>query len=209
MGAAGRARQGMNLIDNRDPDVGEQCFGALGRGDEQDFQALWCDEQDVRRRREQGSFCRAGHVAVPFAHRQPHSLGHLGDAAFLIVQQRPERRHVEHRHGTPALGQHPGQHGKERGFGLAARGRSQNHEIPSVQHRINGLFLHRAQAREAQNLGDEIPNRRMQTMKCRVAHRSSSSGSSSSSASRTPRPSMAARSWNDRLGTPASSSLNA
>ena len=122
-----------------------------------------------------------GHVAVPQESTDSDHLGVQPQTAILIVEQGPERRHVD---GTDAIGRgidHRGDQRKQGRLGLAASRWRQDHGVVSVQQCRAGRLLDRPQAAPSQTRYDGLLKQGSQPRK--HTHQTSSLGTSASSAS--------------------------
>ena len=170
MPAAVVTGEGVHLVDDDRPQVGEQAAVLDLEADQHRFQRLRRGQQHVRRFPQDPLPRRRGDVAVPDRDpaSQPPRVGF--QPGQQVVQQRLERADVDDRDARPALRVHRGQQREDRGLGLAARRRRQEQGVRAVQHRAGGLVLQRSQRPPAQGVDDVVHDDRVQPVQ-RRAHR--------------------------------------
>ena len=154
--------EGMHLVHDHGPQVGEQPPVVDAGADEHRLKRLRRGEQQVGRVGEHGLAAGRRGVAVP--ERDPAASPGAVDleARQQVVEQRLQRAQVDHRQAGPALGGHPGQHREGGRLGLAARGGREQQRVVTAQHRSERVALERAERGPAERVHHVVGQRRVQ-----------------------------------------------
>ena len=152
------AQQRMDLIDHDEAQVAEQGGYLHVLVDHQRFQRLGRDLQDAPGLFQQAALLRLRDVAVPARHGNARLLAQLGEPAELVVDQRLERRDIQHADRPRRVLIQQAEDRKERRFGFAGGGgRRQQDVVFGVKDRVARRVLDRAHALPARAV-DKILN---------------------------------------------------
>ena len=161
MPAAVGASERMKFINDDDLEVLEELPVFDLRGHENDFEGLRGGKETVGRVVHHSAFLALSRVAVPAGGSSPDQLKVPLEPLFLIVQQRPDRTHVEDRETRPRLSKHLREDRKESRFSLAPGSRRKNNEVGTVQTAFNRQILHRSQFSPAEGIDHVVLQSRM------------------------------------------------
>ena len=156
------AEQGMDLVDDDKAQIAEKRRDLHVLVDEQGLQRFRRDLQDARRLLQQPALVGLRDIAVPARHRDALLLAELIQAAELIVDQRLERRDVQHAHRPRRILVQQRQDRKKRGFGLSRSGRGrQQHIFVRTENGVARRVLNAAQALPARTVDIILYKRRV------------------------------------------------
>jgi hypothetical protein len=141
--AAVVTREGVDLVDDRRPQVAEEDADVDAGGDEDRLKRLRRGEQHVRWLGDKPAPCRVPDVAVPQADPVAGEAHIPLQAGQEVVQQRPERTQIERAERLPALGGDAAQHREGGGLGLAPRCGREQKGVIAVEDRPDGSVLQR------------------------------------------------------------------
>jgi hypothetical protein len=160
--AAVVAGEGMHLVHDDRPDIGEELPRVGERGHQDRLDRLRRGEQDVGPLDADPAALPSGCVAVPETRRAAEPAGVAGDAGVQVVQQCPKWTDIEHRQPAPVPVGHRGQGREDGRLGLPPRGRGEQQRVPAVQQRVDRRGLQRPQRRPAEGVDDVVDQARVQ-----------------------------------------------
>jgi hypothetical protein len=177
VGAAVGAGHGVDLVDDDDPQIGEQPGRVDRLRHQHDLERLGRGHQQLGRLAQEGATLVAGGVPVPDEAAEPDHLRVAVEALGLVVEQRLDRGDVERADALRLIADQRREHREHAGLGLAAGGRREDHGVVAREQHLAGQLLHRAQAGPAEAGDDRLLQAGMQPREhAHGGHHTSSTG---------------------------------
>ncbi len=127
-----RARDRVDLIHDDHTKIAKEPLDRGAGRDEHHLQGLGRRHQERRRLADEPAFVVVRDVTVPNEPPEPNHLGVGAEPLLLVVEERFERRDVQDPNPLGLTIHQTRERGEDGRFGLAARGRGQDHRVVAV-----------------------------------------------------------------------------